>query len=131
MENIFFLIIVAVIGLIRLLTHVAEQKKNKEAARRNAAERSADPVNPAPRGAPQTEEERVREFFEARGFPPPPDPPRRVKPQQVPPAAAPKRKILPVDPFPKPRGRVVEPKQIAPGPSPEPPPLPSAIPLPT
>jgi hypothetical protein len=132
MENIFFLIVVAAIGLIRLLTYVAEQKKNKETARRNAAAPTTDPVNPAPRGAPQSEEERVRKFFEALGVPTTAEPPPRVKPQQVRPASAPKRKILPVDPFPKPRGRVVEPRPIAPLPSPEPPPLPSAIPpLPT
>ena len=78
MENIFFLIIVAAIGLIRLLTHVAEQKKNEETARRNAAAPTTDPVNPAPRGAPQSEEERVRKFFEALGVPTAAEPPPRV-----------------------------------------------------
>ena len=102
MENIFFLILVAVVGLLRWLSQAAENKRNAEAEKRGAAPTSAVP---APRSAPQTEEERVRKFFEALGVPTSNAPLPRVQPRQV--AAKPTdRKFMPVDPFPVPRGRV-------------------------
>ena len=125
MENYFFLILVAVVGLIRWLSQAAENKRNAETTKRNAAP-LAPSSSPAPaRGAPQTEEERTRKFLEALGVPTTNTPPPRVEPRPITPRPAPAgRKILPVDPFPLPRGRVNEPRPpvlVAP------PPLPSVI----
>ena len=102
MENIFFLLLVAVVGLLRWLSQAAENKRNAEAEKRGATPTSAVP---APRSAPQTEEERVRKFFEALGVPTSNAPLPRVQPRQVAPKPA-DRKFMPVDPFPVPRGRV-------------------------
>lgn len=111
MENYFFLILVAVVGLIRWLSQAAEKKRNTETTKRNVA--------------PETEEERTRKFLEALGVPTANTPPPRVEPRPITPRPAPaNRKILPVDPFPVPRGRVNEPRPpvlVAP------PPLPSVI----
>lgn len=121
MENIFFLILVAIVGLIRWLSQAAENKRNAEAERRSAPPATAVPSAPM---APSTEEERVRKFFEALGVPvgtapSPKAPPRRV----VTPKAAPAdRKFMPVDPFPVPRGRATTP----PSAPTTPPPLPVA-----
>ena len=128
MENIFFLILVAVVGLIRWLSQAAENKKNAEAEKRGSIAPGQPAETLAPRGAPQTEEERIRKFLEALGVPTSSDPPPRVQPRQVTPQPAPKRTILPVDPFPKPRGRVFEPSPPVTPPLPVPPAL---VPQPT
>ncbi len=90
MENLFFLALVAVVGLVRWLVQAAENKRNAEAAKR------VDPAPdaPLPRGSAQTEEERIRRFMEALGVPKgAAPPPPKVQPRPV-------KTILPVDPFP-------------------------------
>ena len=111
MENYFFLILVAVVGLLRWLSQAAENKRNAETTKRNVA--------------PQTEEDRARKFLEALGVPTVNTPPPRVAPRPITPRPAPAgRKFLPVDPFPVPRGRVNEPRSPVVA---APPPLPTAI----
>ena len=139
MENIFFLILLAVVALVRWLSQVAENKKNAEAERRAGLPQAGGAAPTQVQRAPaQSEEERIRKFMEALGVPttsapPPPVQPRRVEPES-PPA---KRQFLPVDPFPVPQARRAEqpppvaipttpaiPATPAPPPLP-PPPLPS------
>jgi hypothetical protein len=132
MEQIFFLVLVAIVGLARWIIQSAEKKKNAEAERQS----SAPPPNLPPGHAPaQTEEERVRRFFEALGIPtsttpPPPKQPRQVTPKK--PRAKPT--ISPIDPFPVQRPRIAPPPPIAssvttfPEPPPVPPPPPIAVP---
>src|SRR4051812_10769490 len=101
MENIFFLVLVAVVGLLRLVMHAAEKKRNSEATKRSTA---PSPNAPPSRAPVQSEEERIRKFFEALGVPTSANPPPKVQPRPVTPKPSrPKRPILPVDPFPRPR----------------------------
>ena len=148
MENLFFLALLAVVGLLRWLSQMAEEKKNREAAKR--AQPPA-PNAPIPRAPVDSEEERIRKFMEALGVPTttarPEIPPRDTP---APPPEAPPRKppLMPIDPFPKPGpffprppapapsgGPVAPPPLIPPAPTPvptrtgvEPPPLPSHAP---
>jgi hypothetical protein len=106
MENIFFLVLVGVVGLLRWLMQNAEKRKNSQAEKAaNAAPvASAPPPLPQAQGQAQTEEERMRKFFEALGLPSASSPPPKVQSRPiVPPRARAARKILPVDPFPTPR----------------------------
>lgn len=93
MENIWFLVLVAVVGVIRWALQRAEARKNQQAAREN----EPAPTSPLPRAPAETEEERMRRFFEALGVPKGESPPRKVVTPRAP------KKILPVDPFPIPR----------------------------
>jgi hypothetical protein len=119
MENLGFVALVAVVGVIRWALQAAENRKNDQAARRD----NPAPTNPLQRAPAETEEERMRRFFEALGVPKGGSPPRRVVPR------APK-KIMPVDPFPLPRAAsaqpatviVQEPTVVIPPVSPAPPP---------
>ncbi len=91
MENLFFLALVAVVGLIRWFITAAENKKNAEAAKR------AQPETSSPLPPTVSEEERIRRFMEALGVPKgAAPPPRKFTPR-------PQKKILPVDPFPTPQ----------------------------
>lgn len=134
MENIFFLVLVAVVGLLRVVFQAVEKKRNAEAQRRNAAPSSAAPIRP--NGG--TEEERVRKFFDALGVPPTAvAPPPKARREITPKAPAPRRKILPVDPFPVPRSSAPIPpfvappemKEVAPSPPELTPPRPVAAPV--
>lgn len=124
MEHILFLALLAVVGLIRWLSQVAEERKNKEAAKR--ADGPA-PNAPIPRAQPDSEEERIRKFMEALGVPtttaPPPPPP--PPPQQPTPPPPRKPKVMPVDPFPVPRPfRTGTPPPVPTAAPPAPPPMP-------
>lgn len=102
MEQIFFLVLVAVVGLIRWVLQMAENKKNAEVAKRAG---SPQPNAPLQRAPAETEEERIRRFMEALGVPTTTAPPPKVQPRQVVPKTPRevKRTIHPVDPFPRPR----------------------------
>src|SRR4051812_3643261 len=117
MENIFFLVLVAVVGLLRFLMQVAEKKRNASAEKKSDAPATNMPPSRAPA---QTEEERMRKFFEALGVPTSASPPSKVQPRQVT-SRTPrgKRPILPVDPFPAPR-TFLPPVVQAPPPAPPP-----------
>ena len=142
MENIFFLILLAVVALVRWLSQMAENKKNAEAERRAGLPQTGGgaPPTPVQRAPAQSEEERIRKFMEALGVPTTSAPPPPVQPRRVQPETAPaKRQLLPVDPFPVPRARRAEqpPPVAVPttpaipvAPTPAPPPL-APPPLPT
>ena len=68
MEQIFFLVLVAVVGLLRWLSQAAEKKRNEEAAR-GTGQAPAGRETAVPRAPVQTEEERIRKFMEALGMP--------------------------------------------------------------
>src|SRR5688572_16526545 len=122
MEQFFFIILVAVVGLVRLISSIAENRRNAEAGRQAKASSNPEPTLAAPRQPAQTEEERVRKFLEALGVPAGEVPPPRRQPRTVAPQAPPaKRTFLPVDPFPAPRRRAGLP------PLPSPPPLPPVV----
>ncbi|MDQ6622838.1 MAG: hypothetical protein M3Y86_05060 [Verrucomicrobiota bacterium] len=116
MEQILFVVLVAIVALVRLAFSVAEKQKNSEAAKR--AQSSAPANAPVTRAPAEGEEERMRRFFEALGVPaqtaPPPVRQRREVIPKTP--RAPRRKILPVDPFPVPRGASLPPVIAAPPP---------------
>jgi hypothetical protein len=132
MEQIIFIVIVAIVGLIRLITLLAESRKDIGKAAGGAAAQTPPPA----RRAPQTEEERTRKFLEALGMPTSNDPPQKIQPRPVAKIPVPGRKILPVDPFPK-TGRTIMPRPAAtPTPSPtvptsRPPPIPQLLPSPS
>ena len=100
MENIFLIVIIAIVGLVQLMMRAAEARKNAQAKKRSApSARNATIV----RAPAESEEERVRKFFEALGLPTTSSPPPRVQPSQAPPKKLrPGRRIMPVDPFPVP-----------------------------
>ena len=110
MENIFFLILIAVVGLVRWLSQMAENKRNADAERQAGSPAAGGGTAPPVQRPPaQTEEERIRRFMEALGVPtssppPPPVQPRPATPQAPPP----QRQFLPVDPFPIPRAQRAE-----------------------
>ena len=122
MENIWFVVLVAVIGVIRWAFQAAETRKNEQAARRN----EPAPTTPLQRAPAETEEERMRRFFEALGVPKGASAaPRRVVPHAL-------KRIMPVDAFPLPRAtraapapvNVPEPTLVIPPVSPTPAPAP-------
>ena len=125
MENIFFLVLLGVVGLLRWLSQMAENKKNREAEKRA---QDPAPNAPIPRAPVDSEEERIRKFMEALGVPTtsarPEAPPREPPPAKTP---APPRKppLMPVDPFPKPHPFFPRPPASAPHSAPAPPLVPS------
>ncbi len=137
MENILFLVLVGVVGLIRLAMQAAEKNKNREAQMRaNPPSANVPPV----RGAAQSEEERIRKFFEALGVPAPSSSAPESQPRQVTPRIArAKKTIRPIDSFPTPRTGPLPVPAIDPSPptaevlansnptAPPPPPLPSPL----
>lgn len=97
MENLFFLALVAIVGLIRWFVQASEAKRNAQSAKR--AEPRAN--TPLPRAPAESEEERMRRFMEALGVPAGSAPaPRKITPRR-------ETKIQPIDPFPLPRGNVI------------------------
>ncbi|MEP7071435.1 MAG: hypothetical protein ABI839_03525 [Verrucomicrobiota bacterium] len=105
-KNIFFLVVVAVFGIVRALTSAAQKARGKDTPLDDSDE--AGPPAVPPRVERKTDEERVREFLEALGqsptaAPPPPVVPRRDLPPRPlapvqPPAAMPfpaRRRDLP------------------------------------
>ena len=122
MEQIFFLILLAVVGLLRWFSQMAEEKRNREAEKR--APGTPPPNTPVQRAPAETEEERIRRFMEALGVPTANAPIPKAEPKRdapKPPPEAPKRKAPPIDPFP--RGGFPIPPVVVAKPAP-PPPLP-------
>lgn len=139
MENLLFLGLLAVVGLLRWLSQMAEEKRNREAEKRA---QGGAPNQPIPRAPATSEEERIRKFMEALGVPTTnaPPPPRIPSGQAAPPvASAPpatptKRPVMPIDPFPQPRPlfpRSAPPTPAPPAPPPLMPPPPAAVPTET
>ena len=127
MEQIFFLILLAVVGLLRWISQMAEEKRNREAEKRGAATPAPNaPVQRAPardRGgahppfhgsARRADRERADSKSSSRSA------------SEPKPAAAPKRKVAPIDPFPRggfPLPPVTSAPPAAPPPLPQQPPL--------
>jgi hypothetical protein len=143
MEQLLFLALLGVIGLLRWFSQMAEERRNREAEKRTAA---PPPNAPVPRAPAVTEEERIRRFMEALGVPTdapiPKVPPKLEAPKPTRPAAPPKRAGMPIDPFPRPGGGVPTPPVVVAPPPPRsaapaappplvPPPPSAAPPLPT
>ena len=139
MEQILFLVLLAIVGLIRWISSAAEERRNREAEKRTGTPAPNTPIQRAPA---ETEEERIRRFMEALGVPTAPPPPQSQQQHAPPPpppprkeAPRPTRKTLPVDPFPSPRGGLpIPPVVAAPAPPPmaqPPPPLVPPRPSPT
>ena len=141
MEQLLFLALLGVVGLLRWFSQMAEERRNREAEKRTGEPPPNAPVQRAPA---ETEEERIRRFMEALGVPTsnapiPKAPPKLETPKPVAPATPPRRTSMPVDPFPVPRhGLPIPPVVVAPpllprqsAPVPPPPlipPAPSAAP---
>ena len=138
MEQILFLVLLAIVGLVRWISSAAEERRNRQAEKRTGTPAPNTPIQRAPA---ETEEERIRRFMEALGVPTAPAPPQAQPKQPTPPpppprkeAPRPARKTLPVDPFPSPRGGLPIPPVVAapaPPPPPQPPPLIPPRPSPT
>src|SRR6266704_1590242 len=96
-QNIIFIIIAAIIGILRLVSRISEESKKQSQRRRQPPQRPpSQPEMPQPiqRTRPKTDEERVREFLEALGQPAGAAPPPKVHPRtQIPP-----RPLSPVQP---------------------------------
>lgn len=120
MEQLFFVLLVAVVGVVRLVSQLAEKKKNEEAAKRTTHPAPERPSVTTPQQAPAgSEEERIRKFMEALGMPSalPSPPPAQLRPSRGEQPSR-RRTLRPVDPFPRPRLGT---------PLATPPPLPEAI----
>src|SRR6266704_1868830 len=95
-QNIIFIIIAAIIGILRLVSRISEESKKQSQRRRQPPQRPpSQPEMPQPiqRTRPKTDEERVREFLEALGQPAGAAPPKIQPRTQIPP-----RPLAPVQP---------------------------------
>jgi hypothetical protein len=115
LENLLFLLLVAVAALFQLLAKTAG-KTSKDQTKRPSTPRTPAPLQRAPT---ESDEERIRKFLEALGQPPTSRPP----PPVVPRTDIPPRPLAPVQPpmsplsqlrREKPRKRDVIPKEIPP-----------------
>lgn len=99
-DNLFFLILVAVAALLRWTVQRAQSSKSAgDESKPTAVSRPAPPVS----RETETDEERVRRFMEALGQPRDASPPEKIKPR---PRVVPRRPlspIPPIDPFPRTR----------------------------
>jgi hypothetical protein len=92
-QNIIFIIIAAIVGISRLISHISEESK-KQSQRRRPPPALPKTPQPIQRARPKTDEERVREFLEALGQPGGAAPPPKIQPRtQIPP-----RPLAPVQP---------------------------------
>ncbi len=95
-DQLLFILLIAVAGLFQLLTKAAN-KTNKKSNETDAGSRSALPTNQPPERPPaNTDEERIRRFLEALGQPTSSRPPAPVAPR----SDIPPRPIAPVQPPP-------------------------------
>jgi hypothetical protein len=96
-QNIIFIIIAAIVAISRLVSRISEESKKQSQRRRQPPQRpppQAEIRQPIQRTRPKTDEERVREFWEALGQPAGAAPPPKTQPRtQIPP-----RPLAPVQP---------------------------------
>jgi hypothetical protein len=76
LDNLVFLLLLGVAGLMRLLASKAGNRNEKP-------DEPAQTSTPIPRGEPQSEEQRVRKFLEALGQPTTSQPPPKVIPRET------------------------------------------------
>jgi hypothetical protein len=95
-QNILFIVIVAIIGIWRLIARIRENVLNQ--SQRDSRPRTAQPNRPPRPLATEekTDEQRVREFLEALGRPTGSAPPSKVQPR----TNLPPRPIAPIQPPP-------------------------------
>jgi hypothetical protein len=79
LDNLLFLLLLAVAGLFQLLAKTLTKKKDDQTKPTSSAERR--PPAPIPRAAPESDAERVRKLLEALGQPPSSRPPQPVAPR--------------------------------------------------
>ena len=92
LENLLFLLLLALAGLFQLLGRVA--RKTREDEEGPTPEPAPRTLTPIPRAPAQSDEERIRKFLEALGQPPQSKPP----PPVVPRTDIPSRPLAPVKP---------------------------------
>jgi hypothetical protein len=93
-QNIIFIIIAAIVGISRLISHVSENARKQDQRKPPPRGRAQSTTQPVQRTPPKTDEQRVREFLEALGQAPGSTPPAKVQPRtQIPP-----RPLAPVQP---------------------------------
>ena len=97
-QNIIFIIIAAIVGISRLITHISEESKKRSQRPPQLPDTPGRPrpefTQPAQRSQPKTDADRIREFLEALGQPAGTAPPPKVQPRtQIPP-----RSLAPVQP---------------------------------
>ncbi|MGB9476607.1 MAG: hypothetical protein WCE87_16200 [Candidatus Udaeobacter sp.] len=117
-ENLLFLLLVAVAALFQFLAKTAA-KANKDQTKRTSTSQTPPSI---PRAARESDEEKIRRFLEALGQPPSSKPPTPVAPR----TAIPPRPLAPVQPPLSPlsqlrrekqRKRAAIPKEIPPSPT--------------
>lgn len=96
-QNLLFIIIVAIVGISRLIARVVENaREQSERTKRPTVRPQTRPVPRVTTSKEKTDEERIREFLEALGQPVGTAPPPRVRPRtDVPP-----RPVAPIPPPP-------------------------------
>src|ERR1051326_6275086 len=108
LENLLFLLLLALAGLFQLLGRVA--RKTREDEEGPTPEPAPRTLTPMPRAPAQSDEERIRTFLEALGQPPHSKPP----PPVVPRTDIPSRPLAPVKPptaYPLPPWKKIAPEE--------------------
>jgi hypothetical protein len=80
LDNLLFLLLLALAGLFQLLAKAASKKNEQDQTTPTATPRRSAP-KPIPRAGPQSDAERIRKFLEALGQPPAQPPPPPVAPR--------------------------------------------------
>ncbi len=99
LDNLFFIVLVALAAFIRWAMQQAQNPKQPGANGRAPSSPAVPPAPSAPRKE-ETDEERIRRFLDALGQPQGTAPPPKVRPRPT----LPRRRvpIRPIDPFPRP-----------------------------
>ena len=93
LENLLFLLILVVAGLVQLLGRAARNTR-KDETERPSSQPAPRTLKPIPRASQESDQERIRKFLEALGQPPASHPPPPVLPKtNIPP-----RPVAPVQP---------------------------------
>ena len=108
LENLLFLLLVAIAGLFQLLGRAA--RKPREDEEEPASKPASRTLTPIPRAPAESDQERIRKFLEALGQPPASKPPSPVTPRtNIPP-----RPLAPVKPpttYPLPQWKKLTPEE--------------------
>src|SRR5438128_9626831 len=81
LENLLFILLVAVAFLFQLLTRAASRASKDSGEKERTTPSPPHTPRPIPRASPKTDEQRVREFLEALGQPTTSTPPQPVAPR--------------------------------------------------
>lgn len=108
LENLLFLLLVAIAGLFQLLGRAA--RKTREDEEEPTPKPASRTLTPIPRAPAESDDERIRKFLEALGQPPASKPPPPVMPR----ADIPPRPLAPVKPpttYPLPQWKKLTPEE--------------------